>query len=172
MMFFLIGFMGSGKSTLGKRFANLLAVSFYDLDDFIVDKYHLSISEFFKEFGEEYFRELEHKALKELIQLNQSMVISTGGGTPCFFNNMELMKQNGIVIYLKLPALDIVKRIFTSHKKRPLIEMFNNQEELLKWVEKTLSYRETFYSKAHLTIDANNLKPKSLLSYLKQLNLY
>ncbi len=171
MKLFLVGFMGSGKSTFGKNLATHLQIPFFDLDDYIVQKKQTSITKIFKHFGDDTFRKYEQEALSEIIHNHIHFVLSTGGGTPCYNNNMELMLANGFVIYLKLAPEHILTRIRCSSKDRPLIQQFTTEDELLNWIEKTLIYREQFYSKANLTIDALNIKPKKLLQYLKQLNI-
>lgn len=170
MRFFFVGFMGSGKSTFGNQLSEHLGVNFFDLDYYIEQKYQYSISDIFENQGEIYFRKIEHEALLEIIHKSSSFILSTGGGTPCFHNNMQIMLDNGIVTYLKVPLETILKRLSSSKKQRPLIEN-KTQEELKAWIEKTLSHRELYYNKAHIIIDSLNLKPKTFINYIKHLNI-
>ncbi len=146
MIIFLIGFMGSGKSTTGRRLSSKLGYDFVDTDEVIIDRYGLSINEIFFQIGEEKFRESETLLLNELIQ-KESLVVSTGGGMPCHSENMELINANGCSIYLKLSPQALFSRLSPGKHKRPLIKNLND-EELMSFVEETLLEREPLYSKA------------------------
>lgn len=161
---FIVGFSGAGKSTVGRRLASRLGWQFYDTDNFIELKYHLSIPDFFEKYGENAFRICEKAALMELLQ-NEQAVISTGGGTPCFFNNMEMMLQNGCVVYLKLAAQSLFTRLQQSHKERPLTTG-KSDAQLMEYVETTLLAREPYYNKAHLIEKGENLSIQSLVEKL------
>lgn len=163
---FIVGFSGAGKSTVGKRLASRLGWQFYDTDAFIESKYHLSIPDFFEKYGENAFRICEKAALKELLH-EQQAVIATGGGTPCFFDNMDEMLQHGFVVYLKLSAPSLFTRLQQSHKARPLT-IGKNDAQLLEYIETTLQFRETYYNKAHLTMKGENLSLPSLLEIVKE----
>lgn len=162
----LVGFSGAGKSTVGRRLASRLGWQFYDTDSFLERKYHLSISDFFEKYGENAFRICEKFALRELLKEHQ-VVIATGGGTPCFFDNMEMMLQNGCVIYLKLSEQSLFTRLKQSHKQRPLIAG-KDDAQLMEFVASTLSVREPFYSKAHLTVKGESLSLTAMLERLKE----
>jgi shikimate kinase len=140
---------GSGKSTWGKKLAASLKYHFVDLDELIEQFEKSSISEIFNNKGEEYFRELEYNCLTETLKLS-NVVISTGGGTPCFYNNMELMNQYGITFYLNTNIGIVKDRILKGKKQRPLF-LGLNEEQIQKKIENILSIREPFYNNAFYT---------------------
>jgi len=145
---FLIGFMGSGKSTIGKKLAAKLSCDFIDMDAYIEQKEGKTIAEIFKTKGENYFRSLEQNVLKSLC-IMENVVISTGGGTPCFFDNMEVMNQSGYSVYLKLEAEKIIGRLKNGTGKRPLISNLTALE-LEQEIRERLKIREPFYNKAKM----------------------
>lgn len=153
---YICGFMGSGKTTEGKRIAEEIGFNFMDLDDYIVNKHNQSIVNLFKDVGEEEFRNIETNALKECTQTHSKILIATGGGTPCFNNNLEFMKSNGALIYLKLNAQDLLIRLSQAKTNRPLIKDKNN-EEMLLYIEQLLKIREVFYNQADTIVDANHI---------------
>jgi shikimate kinase len=153
---YICGFMGCGKTTEGKRIAEEIGFDFMDLDDYIVNKYNQSIVNLFKDVGEEEFRNIETNALKECTQNHSKILIATGGGTPCFNNNLEFMKSNGLLIYLKLNEQELLVRLSQAKLNRPLIKDKNN-EELLLYIEHLLKVREVFYSQADIIVDANHI---------------
>lgn len=150
--------MGSGKTTIGKQLAKNLNLQFVDLDLFIENRYRKSISTIFKEKGEEGFREIERKALQEVAGF-EDVIISTGGGLPCFFNNIHLMNQTGTTIYLKVSVEELTKRLNVCKHNRPLISD-KTLEELKDFIELNLNKREEFYNKASLVFDAEGLTTK------------
>ena len=145
---FLIGFMGSGKSTTGKKLAPKLAYDFIDMDAHIEQQEGRLISDIFAKDGEAYFRALEQKALQS-ISLKEKVVVSTGGGTPCFFNNMEVINNAGYSVYLKVEVEKIIGRLKNGTEKRPLVADLSS-EELEKQVRERLATREPFYNKAKM----------------------
>jgi len=152
---FLIGYMGSGKTAMGKLMAQELQLSFIDLDSYIEGKYRKTIAQLFAEFGEEGFREREKSCLHEVADF-EDVVIATGGGAPCFFGNMELMNQKGVTLYLQLTPGQLVKRLATSKAGvRPLIAN-KTPEELLQFIHENLTKREKFYLKAAHVIAGND----------------
>jgi shikimate kinase len=155
MNIFLIGYMGSGKSTLGQDLADTLGISWIDLDDEFELKYKIGISDFFSKYGENTFRELEHKLLKNL-SLMPDLVISTGGGTPCFHGNMELMNHVGLTIYLSASPEILLSRIESSSRKRPLFLKMTDGDALQN-IAHHLNTREFFYQQAKITINASKL---------------
>ncbi len=164
MKIYLIGYMGSGKSTLGSGLAEALGISWIDLDTEIESRYKISITDFFSKYGETAFRDVEHKVLKE-IALIQDIVVSTGGGVPCFHNNMELMNQTGLTIYLNASAELILSRIGPFAWKRPLFQQMKGEDTLQK-ITDHLNSREMFYSQAQLTIDATQPDIEELKSMI------
>lgn len=155
MRIFLIGFMGSGKSYVGSRLADLLGYTFIDLDDKIEENTQKNIGQIFEEEGEDYFRALERDTLQTLNKHNNT-VIACGGGTPCFHNNMEWMKNHGKTIYLDLPPTVLVKRLNKEKEHRPLIKDLSDKGELLHFIEQKLSKRAVFYQKADFIFNGNN----------------
>jgi len=143
---FLIGYMGAGKTTIGKEVAKRLGWSFVDMDSFIENRYHKTISQVFTEKGEEFFREIERNILQEVSQF-ENVVISTGGGVPCFFDNMDWMNRTGITVYLKMPVSELTQRLVDCKQERPLIKG-KNKEELQQFVADTLAKREIWYNRA------------------------
>ena len=170
MKLFFVGFMGSGKSTFGNQLSQFLNLTFFDLDNYIENKYQCKISVIFEKQGEDFFRKIEHNSLLEIINQNSSFVLSTGGGTPCYYNNMQIMLESGLVTYLKIPVETIYQRLISSNKVRPLVKNKTNNE-LKEWINKNLAFRETYYNKAHIIIDSLNLKPTTFVDYLEQLNI-
>lgn len=151
---FLIGFMGSGKTTLGKKLANHMNWKFVDLDLLIVTRIGMSIPEYFTQYGEQKFRELESQVLKE--QQDERSVISTGGGSPCFFDNMQWMLENGIAVYLHLTPKALHNRLQQSDiASRPALRGLRD-EALLAFIEEKLRERDPFYKQAHIHIDQLN----------------
>ncbi|MEO6229806.1 MAG: shikimate kinase [Ferruginibacter sp.] len=157
---FLIGFMGSGKSHWGKIWAEENKCSFVDLDEVIEKMAGRSIAQIFEINGEDYFRKLEAETLRSCASL-QNTLIASGGGTPCYYDNMEWMNANGITIYLTCTAQDVLKRVAEEQEKRPLIKKLN-PAELLFFIEQKLAERFPFYSRATYTVSSNTLTPASL----------
>jgi shikimate kinase len=154
MKIYLIGYMGSGKSTLGKGLAKALDIPWIDLDTEIETRYKVSIPDFFIKYGEAAFRDVEHKVLTEISSVSD-IVVSTGGGVPCFHNNMDLMNGTGITIYLEATPEIILTRIGPYAWKRPLFQQMDGAD-ILEKVTTHLKSREAFYQKAQITIDAAN----------------
>jgi len=152
MKIYLVGYMGSGKSTFGQQLAIALGIPFTDQDKEFEKRYKIGIPDFFSKYGEEAFRDLETKILSDISQLTDA-VISTGGGTPCFFDNMMLMNQTGITIYLQASPQLLLSRIEPSAWKRPVFQKFQDSDPLSKITEH-LKTREVYYKQARITIDA------------------
>ncbi|TDQ81224.1 shikimate kinase [Sphingobacterium yanglingense] len=148
---FIVGFMGSGKTTLGKKIAAAMGRTFIDLDHEIVAHIGMSIPEYFKAFGESNFRELEREFLRK--QKGNNAIISTGGGTPCFFDNMQWITQNGLALYLEHSPKSLWSRLSQSDvNKRPVLKGLNG-EELLTFIETKLEDRAPFYNQSQLKVD-------------------
>ena len=151
----LIGFMGAGKTTVGKALAAELGVSFYDLDWYITMRYHKSVPEIFAERGEEGFRDLERRMLHEVAEF-ENVVLSCGGGTPCFYDNIDYMNSLADTVYLKATPEVLAMHLRMGKGKRPLIEG-KTPEELEDYVRDTVSQREAFYNKAKYALDVSLL---------------
>ncbi|HOW10648.1 MAG TPA: shikimate kinase [Bacteroidales bacterium] len=164
---YIIGFMGSGKSTTGRKLAGFLKWSFVDLDELIEKKSGMKIRDIFSEKGEEYFRLSEAEALKETESLSDT-VIATGGGAPCFGENMKFMLDNGLTIYLKLPPDKLKDRLAKPDGKRPLLEGID-KDNLEQYISAKLGEREKWYSSAKLIIDCNKTGFRGLCSMVKKL---
>lgn len=162
---FLLGFMGCGKTHWGKRLAEKMDLPHYDMDELIATAEEMTISEIFEEKGEKHFRDLEKACLKKFFK-EPAFVLSTGGGAPCFFDNMQQMNQQGTTVWLN-PSLELmVTRLQRKKHKRPLIAELTD-EELTAYVEKKLREREPFYSQADLIVDTHNLSPEQLAEKIK-----
>ncbi len=151
---FLVGYMGSGKSTIGRLLAENLHFQFIDLDAWIENRYHKTIRELFAEFGEAKFREIEHKGLKELADF-QDVVVATGGGAACYHQNMEWMNAHGITIYLVASVETLVGRLAAAKAKRPLVSD-KSDVDLEVFITESLHRREPFYRQAHLVVDSTS----------------
>lgn len=162
---YIIGFMGSGKTTAGKRLASLLGWSFIDLDKKIEEHTGKKIPEIFSQNGENYFRGIEAQLLRKL-KSSSSTVISTGGGTPCYGDNMDFLTENGLTVYLKLTPAELKSRLSESKSERPLIKNLD-QENLKTFIEEKLADREKWYSRSDIIVEGINLDINLLLSLVK-----
>jgi shikimate kinase len=151
---YLIGFMGSGKSTVGKRLALRLNHSFVDMDKTIEEESGMTIREIFKKKGEDEFRRIEHKLILKTVKMN-NVVVSTGGGVPCFFDNMDIINMNGISIYLKMTPEELLKRLKGSKYERPLIRDLST-DEMANYIKEKLREREPYYLKSKYIMDGKD----------------
>ena len=158
--------MGSGKTTLGKKVATKLNVPFFDLDNEIEKELGLSIDEIFSTKGEDYFRERERETLTRIIAVNDGFVLSLGGGTPCFYDNIDIINQSGLSIYLKYNSGILASRLLNAKKERPLIKEFG-EAELEKYIVEKLKEREPYYIKSKKTLEGNNLKTDDLIALIQ-----
>lgn len=148
----LIGYMGSGKSVISKKIEFLTGISAVELDELIEKKCEMSIEEIFQKKGELFFRKQEHQLFKELLYVDGAMIISTGGGTPCYFNNHELLRdENVISIYLRASIDTLFKRLILEKQKRPLIANLDDSE-IKEFIAKHLFDRSFYYNQASHTI--------------------
>ena len=155
---FLIGYMGAGKTTLGKAFAHALGLTFVDLDWYIEERFHKSIRQLFAERGEEGFRELEKRMLHEAGDF-EDVVISVGGGTPCFFDNMEYMNEAGETVFLDVNLQVLFRRLKVAKQQRPLLDG-KTDEELMQFICEALDKRLPFYTKAKHIFNGERLEDR------------
>jgi shikimate kinase len=160
MRIYLVGLMGSGKTTAGKTLAKKLGVPFHDLDDIIETEIGMTISEYFEQFGEDKFRIVEQECLRKTFSF-EDVVIATGGGAPCFFTNMDEIKNNGISFYLNANVNLLCSRLIDVKDKRPLISDISN-EQLAENLRGLLDRREPFYEKADYAVNAKDPLPEIL----------
>lgn len=158
MRVFLIGFMGSGKTHWGKQLATQMKIPFFDLDEVISQKEGKAVTEIFSGSGEELFRIKEKETLEGLIDEHSSMVLSCGGGTPCFFNNIERMKKYGIVVWLNTHVEILLQRLMKDRETRPLIKNIAG-DEMRSFIVRKLNERRMYYEQADVTIDNENSIP-------------
>lgn len=158
---FLIGFMGSGKTTQGKKLAKALDKPFIDLDNYIEKKEEMPIDKIFSTKGEDYFREKESEYLKQVIARYPKSVVSLGGGAACYHNNISQILKAGTVVYIEMPAESLHYRLSQSETQRPLLQN-KSLEESLEFIKTLLRYREPFYSQAHITVNGINLTTDKL----------
>lgn len=149
----IIGYMGAGKTTVGKALSKELGIPFYDLDWYIESRMHKTVAQLFAERGEEGFRKVECNMLHEVAEF-EDVVISCGGGTPCFFDNMEYLNQQGETVYLKADPEVLYGHLQMGKTVRPLL-VGKNKEELLAFIREQLEKREPFYTKAKHTLDVS-----------------
>ena len=155
---FLIGYMGAGKTTLGKAFARAMGLTFVDLDWYIEERFHKSIRQLFVERGEEGFRELEKRMLHEAGDF-EDVVISVGGGTPCFFDNMEYMNEAGETVFLDVNLQVLFRRLKVAKQQRPLLDG-KTDEELKAFIQEALQKRLPFYTKAKHIFNGERLEDR------------
>lgn len=155
MKIFLIGFMGCGKSTLGRKLATKLGYDLIDLDHQIEKNTGSTIAEYFSAHGEEVFRALESTTLKTF-DYPKNCVVATGGGTPCFFDNIDWMNENGTTVYIEMTPVALAKRLEKGMDKRPLLRNLS-EEGVIHFIEEKLSERNEFYQKARITMNGISL---------------
>jgi shikimate kinase len=165
MRIFLIGFMGSGKTHWGKLLSRQMQLPFYDLDEEIVKIEKNSIQQIFHDKGEEYFRIKEHEVLEALAEDHKAVIISTGGGTPCYFNNIDFMKSRGRVIWLNTSIDLLVQRLLKDKSSRPLIKNISDSE-LKTFIIKKLQGRKLYYEQADIQLQEDSL---TLASFIKSI---
>ncbi len=161
----ILGFMSSGKSTMGKLLAKAWDCSFIDLDHYIEEKYHLTIPLIFQKYEENGFRKLEAETLREVLNSGCEQIVSLGGGTPCFENNMEFIKSHSTSIYLKISPGELFNRLSKSVNPRPLVKN-KSQDELLEYIQTELSKREVYYHQADQIIESDSLQLNDLLTFI------
>ena len=151
----LVGYMGSGKTTIGKALSKETGMMFYDLDWYIESRMHKTVSQIFAERGEEAFRKMEYNMLHEVAEF-EDVIISCGGGTPCFFDNMDYLSRQGDVVYLKASPDTLYKHLLMAKVERPLLKD-KTQDELIDYITSHLAEREPYYKKAHHVLNVDVL---------------
>ena len=167
----LIGYMGAGKTTVGKALARELGLPFYDLDWYIEERFRRTIPQIFAEKGEDGFRRIEQNVLHEVAEF-EDIILSSGGGTPCFFDNMEYMNRQAMTVYLKATPEILFQHLKMGKTERPLLKG-KTDEELMDFIRQSLAVREPFYSQARYTLDVSLLddynKIKDTVRLLREL---
>lgn len=167
MLIYLIGLPGSGKSTLGKTIAQKLNYTYFDMDDVICAKEKQTIEELFADKGENYFRELEYEILQDTFTLKNT-IVSTGGGVPCFFDNIIEMKKHGLTIFINPTTEELTNRLFgQGGKNRPLLKG-KTQKQVLDFLESKYKERKPYYEQASLIFSTNKLSADDVLKRLKK----
>lgn len=161
---YLLGFMGSGKTTFGKKLAKALGYSFVDLDELIEKQEKKSITEIFSSEGETRFREAESKCLKNF-KSEKPTVMACGGGTPCYFDNLDWMNKGGITVYIRVPAKELARRLLIEKNHRPLIAGLSS-ESLEQFISNKLQSREEFFNQAKVIVDGTGITPEALIPLL------
>ncbi len=156
MKIFLIGFMGAGKSFWGQQLAQKIGVPFFDLDEQVINAEEKDINQIFQEHGEEYFRIKEKEVLHILSESHESFVMACGGGTPCYFNNIEYMNRNGISVWINTPVPLLVDRLLKEKEHRPLLKDLS-ETELKNFIAKKLADRRIYYEQASLFLEEENI---------------
>lgn len=152
---FLVGYMGAGKTTIGKVLSKMAGLTFIDLDYYIEGRFRKTVSQLFAERGEEGFRTIEHNMLHEVAEF-EDVLVSTGGGTPCFFDNMAFMRQQGTTIYLQVSVEELAKRLELCKQTRPVLRN-RSGEELSAFIAESLAARAPFYEQAQIVFNADQL---------------
>jgi len=162
MRIFLIGFMGSGKTHWGKILSQQTSLPYFDLDEVIMASEKKTVQQIFHDNGEEYFRVKEQEVLEALVEDHDDIIISTGGGTPCFFNNIDFMRQQGKVVWLNTSVDILLERLLRQKHSRPLIKNISDSE-LKSFIIKKLQDRKMYYEQAHVMLHEEVVTTESLL---------
>jgi len=167
MRIFLIGFMGSGKTHWGKLLSQKTGAPFFDLDKVIVDEESKSIAQIFQEKGEEYFRYKEKEVMEQIVDEHETIILSCGGGTPCFFNNIDFMKDSGTVVWLNTCIDTLVERLLKEKNHRPLIKNIDDKN-LKAFILKKLQDRRLYYEQASIIVAEESLTIDSLSTLIQE----
>ena len=162
---YLVGYMGAGKTTAAKRIANRLGWEVADTDDLFEAKYRISVCDFFNKYDEQLYRKLESEVLKATESF-ENVVISTGGGTACYFDNMEWMNLHGLTVFLRISEKAVVDRLLHAKRKRPL-STGKTEAELTEFVNRHYTSRLPFYEQAQITVKSENLDLENLLKLIE-----
>ena len=162
---FLTGFMGSGKTYWGNKWAEKSGLVFFDIDEMVEAEQEKTIAEIFADEGEDHFRDLETIALRSFAE-KENIIVATGGGTPCFNDNITWMNENGTSVYLQSSAENILKRLTSEREKRPLIKHLKD-EELLFYITEKIREREPFYQQAKIILNVDDLPQNYLPEFIR-----
>lgn len=155
MRIFLLGFMGTGKSYWGRLWAEQEHLDFFDLDNEIEKYTGLAIPQLFEQYGETYFRQQERERLR-YFEKEDNFILSTGGGTPCFYDNMQWMKKNGVTVYLDTPLSVLKERLIREKAHRPLIKSLDEQA-IEDFIQNSLQKRKEYYNQAHIILSTESI---------------
>ena len=169
MLIYLIGYMGAGKTTYGKRLARDINYHFIDLDQKIEAEQGKTIADIFAERGEDGFRQIEREAMTQTFGL-ENTIVATGGGTPCFFDNMQQLNAHGATLYIEMTPKSLVWNLMNSHKDRPLLHD-KTYEELVDYVSVTLEKRLPFYTQAKYVVNGIGITSQTMIDALKDCKL-
>lgn len=162
MKIFLVGFMGSGKTHWGRQLSQKLDIPFFDLDEQIISHEGKEINQIFEQKGEEYFRLLEKDTLHIITESHDSFVMACGGGTPCYFNNIEYMNHAGTTVWINIPTDTLFERLIAEKDMRPLIRELNN-DQLKNFIGKKYADRRIYYEQADVMTDEQPLQLDKLI---------
>ena len=168
MRIYLVGYMGCGKSTMGRKLASMLDLTLIDLDHYLENKYFKTIPQIFTEEGEESFRKKEQAVLHE-VSAFENVIIATGGGAPCFFDNMEVMNRTGFCIFLDVETEELVERLTHAKTERPIIKG-KSKEELAGFIDEMMKKRRPFYEKAKYILKGKNISPEQIIQIIQNGN--
>ncbi len=170
MIISLIGYMGCGKSHISRTLRKRINFKLIDLDKEISTRQQSSIKNIFEKKGEIFFRKKEREVLEEILATEDNCILSLGGGTPAYYNNMEIINQNSISIFLQTSIPQLTERLIKNKQKRPLIANISD-EDLPEFIAKHLFERNTFYNQAQFTINTNNKTPEEVVEEIRHLIL-
>lgn len=162
MKIFLIGFMGSGKTHWGRLLSEKLGIRFFDLDEQVAEQAGKSIPEIFEQEGEEQFRQMEKEVLHIISESHDSFVMACGGGSPCYFNNIEYMNQSGTTVWINTPLETLFERLVKEKEKRPLIRDLSD-DQLKGFIGKKFADRRIYYEQARLKVDEQPVRLEQLI---------
>lgn len=168
MRVYLVGYMGCGKSTMGRKLASMLDLTLIDLDHYLENKYFKTIPQIFAEEGEENFRRKEQSVLHEVSTFD-NVIVATGGGAPCFFDNMDVMNRTGFCIFLDVNTEELVERLTHAKTERPIIKG-KSKEELAGFIDGMMEKRRPFYEKAKYILKDKNISPEQIIQIIKGTN--
>jgi shikimate kinase len=162
MKIFLLGFMGSGKTHWGRQLSKKLSIPFYDLDEQIIEREGKSINEIFAQHGEEHFRMVEKETLHIITESHDSLIMACGGGTPCYFNNIEYMNQSGTTVWLDTPIPVLFTRLLKERTHRPLLKDLSD-DQIKSFINKKFSDRKMYYEQADVVMAEEPVELEKLI---------